>query len=399
MTSTARFASSLSTLADSEAAFRAAVDALRAGLAGARPDVVFAFVSHHHGTAIESLGPALARETDARIVLGCTGESIVGAERDVERGPALSLFAGVMPDTQLTPFDVHAVRDEQGAFAFSHVPEVQDAKRAGLILLADPFSFPMSDYLEVLGAVLPGVPAIGGMASGGHGPGQNLLFDARGVVEGGALGLVVEGAVEVRTVVSQGCRPIGRPWVITACKDNVVHRLGGKTAIEALVETFGKLSPRDRELLQSQPFVGLALDATKSRFERGDFLVRGIIGADNERGALAIGDDTLRTGMTVQFLVRDAESAGEDLAQLLRQRAGGVPAAPDEVGALVFTCNGRGTRMFPAPNHDVGCLRAALENTVPAAGFFALGEIGPVGGRNFLHGFTASVALFRARVG
>ncbi|MBK7878397.1 MAG: FIST C-terminal domain-containing protein [Planctomycetes bacterium] len=397
MSDTARFASSLRTELEFEDALRAGEGELTAGLGGARPDVVLAFVSHHHGPAIETLGPRLAQETGARIVLGCTGEGILGDDREIERGPALSLWAGVLPGTELTPFDVQARQDEQGTFVFTRVPDVGDRARASLLLFADPYSFPMSDYLEVLNTMLPGVPAIGGMASGGSGPGQNLLFDARGVVEGGALGLVVEGAIEVRTVVSQGCRPVGRPLVITACKGNVIQRLGGKSAIQALVETFGTLPPGDRELLQRAPFLGLALDATKSRFQRGDFLVRGLVGADNASGALAIGDDSIRPGMTVQFLVRDASSAGEDLAHLLREHGGGCPAAPSEVGALLFSCNGRGTRMFPAPHHDIRCLRTALDGPVPAAGFFALGEIGPVGGRNFLHGFTASVALFRQR--
>jgi small ligand-binding sensory domain FIST len=302
-----------------------------------------------------------------------------------------------LPDTRLRPFEVRAATDEEGTFRFSALPTVGDRARASVLLLADPFSFPMTDYLEVLNAALPGVPAIGGMASGGAGPGQNLLFDGGGVKSGGALGLVVEGAIEVRTVVSQGCRPIGKPWVITSNKGGLVQRLGGKTAIQALVETLTALPASERQLLQSQPFLGVAHDASKSTFSRGDFLVRPIVGADERSGALAIGDDALRPGQTVQFLVRDAASAGEDLSQLLRERAGGPPRAAGELGALVFSCNGRGSRMFAAPDHDIGCVQAALERTVPAAGFFAMGEIGPVAGRNFLHGFTASVALFRER--
>jgi small ligand-binding sensory domain FIST len=396
-----RFASSLRTEPDSSIALDAALDEVDAGLDGARPDLVIAFVSHHHGSAIEELGPLLARRTHARAVLGCTGQGVLGNDREVERGPALALWAGVLPRTRLEPFSVQALRDASGALRFSDAPEIEDRRRASLLLLADPFSFPMSEYLEELERVLPGVPAIGGMASGGSGPGQNLLFDATGVADGGALGLAVEGDVEVRAIVSQGCRPVGKPLVITACKENVVLKLGGRTAIEALGETFAGLAPPDRALLQRQPFVGLALDASKSRYERGDFLVRGLVGADEKAGALAVGDHSIRVGQTIQFLVRDAASAGEDLVHLLRQE-GGPPAEvhedePASRGALLFSCNGRGTRMFGRPHHDVGCLRAGLEGPVPTAGFFAMGEIGPVGRRNFVHGFTASVALFRER--
>ncbi|MBI5362220.1 MAG: FIST C-terminal domain-containing protein, partial [Planctomycetes bacterium] len=320
MTTHARFASSLSTAPEFEVAFESCVRELGHGLDGVAPDLVLAFVSHHYGTAIETLGPRLAAKTKARVVLGCTGQGVLGAEHEVERGAALSVWGAVLPGTRLAPFEAQARRQGDETFAFSHLPVVEDRSRASLLLLADAYTFPMSDYLRVLDAELPGVPAIGGMASGGTGPGQNLLFDANGVIDGGALGLVVEGDVEVVTVVSQGCRPVGKPFVITACKENLIQRLGGKPAIRALIELFETLTPEDRALLQRQPFLGLALDATKSRYERGDFLVRGIVGADNAAGALAVGDDALRVGQTVQFLVRDARAAGDDLRQLLRER-------------------------------------------------------------------------------
>lgn len=390
-----RFASSLRTDADSASAVSGAVDEIRAGLAGEAPDLVLAFVSHHHGAAIEDLGPRIARETRARVLIGCTGESIVGSRREVERGPGLSVWAGCLGATDVRPFAVQAAHDADGEFAFSSLPKVKDAQRASLLLLADPFTFPMNDYLAMLDVSLPGVPALGGMASGGTGAGQNLLFTQAGVVEGGALGVVIEGAVELVPIVSQGCRPVGKPLVITACAGNVIQKLGGQTAIVALVEILAALPPADRELLQKRPFLGLAHDPRKSTFERGDFLVRGLLGADNKLGTLVVGDDSLRPGLTVQFLVRDAASASDDLRQLVRTRAAGAGGAAQ--GALVFSCNGRGSRMFAVPDHDISCVQSAFAEPIPAAGFFAMGEIGPVGGRNHLHGFTASVALFRER--
>lgn len=396
-----RFSSALSTLTDSEAAIEEVSRELAAGLAGKKPDFAAVFVSHHHGTAIESLGPRLALATGARVLIGCTGEGIVGTTKEIERGAALSLFGGSLPGTQLRPFVVQARREAEEKLGFTKVPEVVDRARAGVLLLADPFTFPAAEYLETLNREIPGVPVVGAMASGGNGPGQNLLVTGEGLVESGAIGVVVEGDVEMRPVVSQGCRPVGKAWVITACKDNLIQKLGGKQAVQVLMETLQGVSDADRNLLQNRPFLGLAVDPTKSDFGRSDFIVRMLVGIEPQQGAIAVGDSGLRVGQTVQFLVRDAASAGEDLVALMRDRAGdaGDPKAdpPASRGALLFSCNGRGTRMFSKPNHDIGCIQSAFAEVLPASGFFAMGEIGPVAGKNFLHGFTASVALFQSR--
>jgi small ligand-binding sensory domain FIST len=391
------FSSALSREAESKLAIEGATRDLIHGLHGYKPDLVCAFVSHHHGSAIEHLGQELLHRTGARHVLGCTGESIVGPTVEVEGGPALALWAGVLPRTEVRPFSVEVEQSEKGELSFSRLPEVQDKARASVLLLADPFAFPASQYLELVNTELPGVECIGGMASGGSGPGQNLLFGERGLAESGAIGVVIEGEVEVRAIVSQGCRPVGKPWVVTGCREHFVLKLGAKKAVEALMETMGSISEGERELFSRQPFLGLAIDPRKSSFTRGDFLVRGLMGLDPQQGAIAVGDSSIRVGMTVQFLVRDAQSAGEDLVHLMRERSVGGARKAESQGALLFSCNGRGTRMFGSANHDIGCVQSAFVQPVPAAGFFAAGEIGPVGGRNFVHGFTASVALFRAR--
>ncbi len=391
------FSSSLSRESESKVAIETAARELVQGLRGYKPDLVAAFVSHHHGSAIEHLGQELGHRTGARHVIGCTGESIVGSSVEVEGGPALSLWAGVLPRTDVRPFSVAVAQETDGSYAFSRLPEVHEKARASLLLFADPFAFPVGDYLEVLNGELPGVACMGGLASGGMGPGQNLLFNEHGLVESGAAGVAIEGEIEVRAIVSQGCRPVGKPWVITACKEHFVLKLSGRKAIDVLMETLQGLSPGEREAFSRQPFLGLAIDARKSTFERGDFLVRGVMGIDPQQGAVAVGDGSLRVGMSVQFLVRDAETAGEDLVHLMRERTAGDARAAAQQGAMLFSCNGRGSRLFAAPNHDIGCVQSAFGAPVPAAGFFAAGEIGPIGGRNFLHGFTASVALFRAR--
>jgi small ligand-binding sensory domain FIST len=395
-----RFASALSTETDSGRAIRAALDGLEAGLDGRTPDLVTAFATHHHGPALEGLGPAVSRATGAHTILGCTAESVIGAAQEIEGRPGLALWAACLPDTEVRYFEVTARNGADGEPSFSALPAPQDAEHSCLLLLADPYTFPVDCYLGQLNESLPGVPAMGGMSSGAMGPGQTLFFTADGVRESGAVGVVLEGAIALHPVVSQGCRPIGKPWVVTECDRNLIKKLGGRSAIEVLMETFNELSAEDRKKLQSSPFLGLAVDAARTKFTRGDFLVRGIIGLNHRDRTIAVGD-FVRRGQTVQLLVRDAESAGEDLRQLLASQGGGALRSEERgsAGALIFSCNGRGTRMFSTPHHDACCVRDGMEAELPVAGFFAAGEIGPVGKRNFLHGFTASVALFRPRSG
>jgi small ligand-binding sensory domain FIST len=399
MSTQPRFASALSVDPDAQRAESQVLTRVREQLGGVRADLCAVFVSHHYGGAIEELGQRLKRETGAKVVVGCTGESIIGGDREVEDEPALSIWCASLPGTQLRPFEVNAQLAGENELEFTALPEIRERAQASILILGDPYSFPMDEYLKRLNDAFPGVPAVGGMASGGMGPGQNLLITDRGLYAGGAVGVVLEGGVEVRSVVSQGCRPIGQPWVVTACDEHFVQKLGGKPALEVLMETVRGLVDADRHLFQRQPFVGIAIDVNKSKFERGDFLVRNIRGVSQENKAFAI-TDVLRRGQTVQFLVRDAESATEDLTQLMASQGGGEIAGETEAhsaGALLFSCNGRGTRMFPAANHDIGCVRGGLNKSIPVAGFFAMGEVGPVGGRNFLHGYTASVAVFRPR--
>lgn len=394
-----RFASALSTRHDLEEALAEVVAGVRQDLAGCRPDLLAVFATRHYGAPLAGIGPRLREDTGAGAVVGCTGESIIGGQREVEGQAGLALWAAHLPGTRVQPFEVQAMQGPDRRPVFSPAPEPESAERSSVLLLVDPFRFPVDLYLRHLNQALPGVPVMGGLASGGESAGQNLLFTGAGLASAGASGVLLEGEIELRSVVSQGCRPVGKPWVVTACDRNAIHKLGGRPAGDVLVETLNSLSPGDRELFRHGAFVGLAVDPTRSEFERGDFLVRVIVDMDQTSRALLV-TDMVRRGQTIQFLTRDAESAGEDLEQLLRSQGGGELASPDEpwrAGALLFTCNGRGTRMFAVPDHDATCVRKGLAAEVPVAGFFAGGEIGPVGGQNFLHGFTASVAIFRPR--
>ncbi len=254
-----------------------------------------------------------------------------------------------------------------------------------LILLADPYSFAVDLLLRGLANEHPRLPVIGGMASAAHGPGGNRLILGETVFTDGAVGVLIGPGVTVSSVVSQGCRPIGRPLAVTRTEGNIIYELAGQPALQRLLQMAKEgMSERDIELINQGLHMGIVIDEHKIDFARGDFLIRNVVGADRANGAIAIGD-AVEVGTTVQFHVRDAEAADEELRELLADRRAD--------GVLLFTCNGRGTRLFTKPDHDAGVVGDLLGEP-PVAGFFAAGELGPVGGRNFVHGFTASMALF-----
>jgi small ligand-binding sensory domain FIST len=249
-----------------------------------------------------------------------------------------------------------------------------------LAAVLDPYTFPVTAFLE---QVAPDLPVVGGLA-GSAGPGSTRLFVDGEVHTRGGVAVRLGAEAGARTVVSQGCRPIGHPMTVTRAERNLVLELAGMPAYQRLVEIVSALPPAEQELVARGLHVGIAIDEYADDHGRGDFLVRGVLGVDEQGGAVAVGD-VVEVGQTVRFQVRDAAGAGEDLIELL----GGRPAR----GALLFSCNGRGTAMFPDADHDVRTVRAAL-HADGVAGFFAAGELGPVGGRNHLHAFTASVLAF-----
>jgi small ligand-binding sensory domain FIST len=313
-------------------------------------------------------------------LLGCTAESVVGGAREVEQRPAVALWAG--HTGPVAPFHVRATPTPDGN-AVVGWPEVDAA--AALLLLADPFTFPTAEVLQHLDEERSGTPVIGGMASASPAPGGNRLVVDDKVVSDGAVGAYIHTGVDVATVVSQGCRPVGDPFVITSAEGNIVYELGGKPALERLQDIARALDEADRQLLSQGVHFGRVIDESKPEFGPGDFLIRNVIGGDPSNGAIAVGD-LVEVGSTAQFQVRDAASADLDLRHLFDGRSAD--------GALVFTCNGRGTRLFGRPDHDAEVVAEAVPGAA-VAGMFCAGEVGPVGRKNFLHGFTASVVLFR----
>jgi len=386
------FASALTTVPDTLMAVDEACTRALADLGG-RADLAVVFFSPHHSATAPELASRLHAALGPGCLLGCQGEAIVGNAREVEDGPALSLWlARWSKPVEQTPFHLTLEETSEGHSLLGWPDGLQHANAAesAVLLVADPFSFPADLFLQQVNEDSPGLPVMGGMSSGAQEPGQGAMLLGAEALAQGAVGVLLEGGPILRSVVSQGCRPIGKPMVITKARDNVILELGGKPALVQLQELWQELAPEDQALVRQGLHVGRVLSEYKSEFQRGDFLVRNVIGLDRGSGAVAIAD-RVRVGQTVQFQVRDAATADEDLHELLQIDLNAHDRRPE--GALLFTCNGRGTRLFNVPDHDASAIRAEAGN-LPLAGFFAQGELGPVGGQNCIHGFTASVVLF-----
>jgi small ligand-binding sensory domain FIST len=385
------FAAAVSDKSSLNAAIDEAVHVV-AGELGRTPDLTFLFVSHHYAASFSSLAATIRTRLGGGLVLGCTGETVICGSREREGGPALCIWSGVLPGARLTPFQLEFAETPDGVMC-DGLPEDLGASAAetrAVLLLGEPFSSIPQSVVDLLSDELPDVPVIGGMASGGS-RGENRLFLNDREIDQGAVGVVIRGGPQIRTIVSQGCRPIGAPFVVTKADRNVVYELGGVSPMQRLQEFYQLLSARDQKLVEEEGVhIGIALNEYQETFHRGDFLILTVIGVDKKSGALKAGG-LIRVGQTVQFQIRDGETADADLKRLLQRHTAEYPRLP--AASLLFSCNGRGTRMFSAPDHDASLIQQYL-GPLPLAGIFAQGELGPVGGKNYIHGFTASVALF-----
>jgi len=387
-----RFVSTITTHPSPTAALVDIENGFRARLGDEPVHLAFVFVSAAFADKLETLGAGLNRIFPDAAVLGCTAEGTIGGGREVERSPSIAVLAASLPSVGIRPFHVSQAELE-GATTTAEWVEQLGAKpdQAPIfIALADPFSFRITDFLDQVNTHYPGAPVFGGMASAARQPRENGLLLNEHVYREGLTGVALSGAIRVRAVVSQGCRPIGRPFVVTRGDQNVMRELGGKPALAALQEMSSSLPPEDLALAKQALLVGQVINEYQESFKRGDFLIHNLLGADPNSGALAIAGP-VKVGRTIQFHVRDAKCADEDLRELLGAARGQGGPAP--AGALLFSCNGRGTRMWPEAGHDVGVVTDVFER-LPTAGCFCAGELGPIGQRNFIHGFTASIALF-----
>ncbi len=338
----------------------------------------------HHGALSQRLREGL----QARHIIGCTGQSVIGSGVEAEDGAALSVLTLEMPEAEFTPIAVIP-----GVTTEADLAGLQSAGADTWLIFSDPFSLNTDNLVRGLQGRLSDIVLLGGMASAHNRDlGTALFLDGKAYEEGAVL-LGVKG-LRVRPIVAQGAEPLGRPLTITACDRNLVQSIGSRPALEVLKEMLGELDDATRERVGYNLLVGLAMDEYQEQHGRGDFLIRNIVGVDREAGAIAIGA-VPRVGQTFQFQFRDAGAADDDLREHLAAARSEIEEGEVVLGSVLCACNGRGQGLFGTPHHDAAAVAEAL-GPIPTAGLFCNGEIGPVGGSNYLHGFTASIALLTA---
>lgn len=365
---------------DWQTAIDRAVSAL-GGSAGA--DIAFLFAHSSFAPSFDALLAAAWERVAPRHLIGCAGEALIATRREIEREPAVVLMTVRTPGATLTP-----ARFAPGRAV---LPAELPGSAGTWLLFGDPYSSDGEGLLALLDGRYPGVPVVGGMSSSNEGPSHTAVFLDGEVYRDGAVGIAVSGGSGLRAVVSQGCQPIGRPLIVTGAHDNLIETIASRPAVEVLMETLRGLDEQTRARAQANLLVGMAMDEYREQHGIGDFLIRNLLGYERESGALAV-SAIPRAGQTVQFQFRDAGAADLHLRQQLdaaRQALGEQKL----VAALLCSCNGRGSRLFGPIDHDPAALADVLGD-IPVAGLFCAGEIGPVGARNYLHGFTATIALF-----
>jgi small ligand-binding sensory domain FIST len=378
--------SALSTLPDTYSAAHDCVKRAVDELEGQEPELGLFFYSPHHQDSLDKAIARITEELGRAVLIGCTTEAVIGDSQEIEDGPGLAMWVANFGGASVEGFrvDLEDTADGQALVGFPLI----GSDAGGVLLLADPMTFPTQALLAGLNADYPKLPIVGGMASGGFGDlGHTLVFNGE-VKRSGAVGVVIGRDANMQPVVSQGCTPVGEPYVVTAADRNVILELGGKAPLQRLRDIVVKLPRDEQTLLQgTPPMLGLLIDEYNETPAQGDFLVRNVVQVHLESGAMAVGD-VVEVGQTVQFHLRDADAASRELSSLLSSKV-----SPHARAAVMFVCNGRGSGLFGAPNHDITTVENELGG-IPAAGMFCAGEIGPIGGRNFVHGYTASIAVF-----
>ncbi len=368
------------------------IAALSEGPAG-EYDLGILFLSLMVSEEVEQIVEGLRQNISVRHFLAATCSGVIGNDIEIEDQPAATLMLAKLPGVNVAPFyiDQAQLKQMDAPAAWHQFFDLFPNEQPVFLVLPDPFLLDINQFLNGINKAYPGCTIAGGLLSGANQPEGNTLMLNGSYYDQGMIGVALTGDITAETVVSQGCRSVGESYVVTRAEHNVIYELGGRPFIEVLQEVVSQATPHDQMLLQQAILIGIAMDEARNTPGRGDFLIRGLMRLDEDTGSGSIGD-YIHAGQSLQFHVRDAEAAIEDLNELLAmQQESQVRRKPK--AAMVFSCTGRGEHLFSCKSHDIGRIQSYL-GPIPATGFFCAGEIGRVGGQTFLHGFTNSMLLF-----
>ena len=389
-----KWCSALSRETNLDLAVKQVSDSILNGLQQA-PDLAFVFASDHFQSEFDQLPKKLGLLLQPKHLVGGSASGVIGARSEVEFEPALTVLAASLPDVSIDCWHLEETDLAPGTEHSERCAQLAAGNPGQLIVLCDPFSFPAEQLLRSLETAFSSSTIAGGLVSGGRAAGETALFVDQACFREGATMLALSGNVEMVTAVAQGCRPIGEPMFATRIEHNCLQGVDDKAPVEVLNELYQNASDHDKQLMQHSLFVGIAMRGGESTYSQGDYLIRNVMGADQESGAIWIGA-ALQENQIVQFHLRDADTSAQDLTQVLtrlNQQLGEQSAE----GALLFSCTGRGRGLYGKSDHDSLCFTQTLGD-LPLGGFFCNGEIGPVAGTTFVHGYTSAFAVFRPKV-
>ncbi|CAM2065450.1 FIST C-terminal domain-containing protein [Sulfidibacter corallicola] len=390
-----KWSSALAVEDDLEEALQQCIQKIRADLEGQAPDLLLVFVSPHHSALFDCVPRLLVQELQPAQILGCCGSGLIGGGREREHQVAFSLTAALLPHTRVNTFHLDAsIKKPLTLNGLTEAVGMAPEDGPAFILLSDPFTFPTESSLALFDQAYPFSQKIGGLVSGGESPGDHVLYAGGHMYHGGMVGAALEGPIAMDTIVAQGCRPIGLPQYLTSSHGNIIVEINGHSPKLVLEELYRSLNSEEREIFRHSLFLGIEMQPEERVYNRGDYLIRNLLGMDLTNGYLQVGADVSKTRV-IQFHLRDRNASIQDLtSQLTRYRE--VAARFPPRGALLFSCLGRGQAFFGVPDHDSNLFHEEL-GEVPLGGFFCNGEIGPVQGRTYIHGYTSCFGVFREK--
>jgi small ligand-binding sensory domain FIST len=368
-------------------------EGLRGQLSAPQVSLGLVFMTPKYFSQAEQILEILRVHARIPLLAGCSSTALVVGNEEIEDDAGIVLALYSLPGAELvgTYFTQSQVEESNGDAYWPRETGVEREHTNGWLAFIDPFHLDSETWLRGWNEAYPTQPVYGGLASGVFADQSTQVYLNGDVYDEGGVAISVGGDVKLAGVISQGCTPIGDTWTLTRVEQNLIHRIANRPAYEVLSETVGKMTTEEQRKVRGNLLIGLVVNEYLEDFHRGDFLVRNLLGGDPQTGVLAVGAMP-RTGQTMQFQRRDASAATEDMSELLAQthvQLGGATV----YGGCLCCCNGRGKHLFGQSGHDAQLVQKQF-GSIGLAGFFCNGEIGPVGEKNFLHGYTASLALF-----